>query len=167
MKAFTKAKGGLNLYELFEREYKECEKSLFLVAVGFLHNTEDAKDCVQEAVLSALKSFDALNNKVYFKTWLTRIVINKSKDYLKRQRYTEELTDNLNAFYNMPLEEMGIMDCVCKLPPKYSVYITLRFYNDMTYEEVSKTLRQPVSTVKYKTKKALNELKSLLEGDAK
>jgi len=34
------------LYELFEQKYKECEKSLFLVAFGYLHNTEDAKDCV-------------------------------------------------------------------------------------------------------------------------
>ena len=54
------------MYELFEREYKKCEKSLFLVAVGYLHNTEDAKDCVQEAVLSALKSFKTLNNKDFF-----------------------------------------------------------------------------------------------------
>ncbi len=155
------------MYELFEQQYKECEKSLFLVAFGYLHNTEDAKDCVQEAVLSALKSFNSLNNKEFFKTWLTRIVINKSKDYLKKQRFTEELTDNLNVFYDMPSDEIGIMDCICKLNPKLSIYITLRFYNDMTYDEVARTLKLPVSTVKYKTKKALNELKSLLEGDAK
>jgi len=155
------------LYELFEKEYKECEKSLFLVAIGFLHNTEDAKDCVQEAVLSALKSFDTLKNKEFFKTWLTRIVINKSKDYLKKQRFTEELTDNLNVFYNMPSDEIDIMDCICRLNPKSSIYITLRFYNDMTYDEVARTLKLPVSTVKYKTKKALGELKTFLEGDAK
>ena len=155
------------MYELFEQKYKECEKSLFLVSVGFLHNTEDAKDCVQEAVLSDLKSYNSLNNKEFFKTWLTRIVINKSKDYLKKQRFTEELTDNLNVFYDMPQDEIGIMDCICKLSPKSSIYITLRFYNDMTYDEVARTLKLPVSTVKYKTKKALNELKSLLEGDAK
>ncbi len=154
------------MYELFEQQYKECEKSLYLVAFGYLHNTEDAKDCVQEAVLSALKSFNSLNNKEFFKTWLTRIVINKSKDYLKKQRFTEELTDNLNVFYDMPSDEIGIMDCICKLGPKLSIYITLRFYNDMTYDEVARTLKLPVSTVKYKTKKALNELKSLLEGDA-
>lgn len=154
------------MYELFEQKYKECEKPLFLVAFGYLHNTEDAKDCVQEAVLSALKSFNSLNNKEYFKTWLTRIVINKSKDFLKKQRFTEELTDNLNVFYDMPQDEIGIMDCICKLAPKLSIYITLRFYNDMTYDEVARTLKLPVSTVKYKTKKALNELKSLLEGDA-
>ncbi len=154
------------MYELFEQKYKECEKSLFLVAFGYLHNTEDAKDCVQEAVLSALKSFDSLKNKEFFKTWITRIVINKSKDYLKKQRYTEELTDNLNVFYDIASDEIGIMDCICKLPLKSSIYITLRFYNDMTYEEVARTLKLPVSTVKYKTKKALNELKYFLEGDA-
>ena len=153
------------MYELFEQKYKECEKSLFLVAIGYLHNTDDAKDCVQEAVLSALKSFDTLKNKEYFKTWLTRIVINKSKDFIKRQRYSEELTDNLNVFYDMPLSEMEIMDCICKLNPKLTIYITLRFYNDMTYEEVAKTLKQPVSTVKYKTRKALSELKTIMEGD--
>ena len=128
------------MYELFEQKYKECEKSLFLVAFGYLHNTEDAKDCVGDAVLSALKSYNSLKNTQYFKTWITRIVINKCKDYLKKQRFTEELTDNINVFYNMPVEEMDIMDCILKLNPKLSVFITLRFYNDMTYEEVATTL---------------------------
>ena len=74
---------------------------MFLVAIGYLYNTEDAKDCVQKAVLSALKSYNTLRDKIYFKTWLTRIVIRKSKDYLKKQRFTEELTDKLNVFYDM------------------------------------------------------------------
>ncbi len=155
------------MYELFEQEYRNCEKSLFLIAIGYLHNTEDARDCMQEAVLSALKSFDKLRNKKYFKTWLTRIVINKSKDFIKKRRYTKELTDELNVFYDMPVEEMNIVDCICKMPPKTSVYITLRFYNEMTYEEMSRVLKQPVSTVKYKTKKALSELKKGLEGECK
>lgn len=153
------------MYELFEQKYRECEKSLFLVAIGYLHNTEDAKDCVQEAVLAALKSFDRLKNKQYFKTWITRIVINKSKDFKKKQRYSEQLTDTLNVFYEMPIEEMNIIDCICKLDSKLSVYITLRFYNDMTYDEISRALKQPVSTVKYKTGKALSELKKYLQGD--
>lgn len=153
------------MYELFEQKYKECEKSLFLVAIGYLHNTEEATDCVQDAVLSALKSFAGLKNKEYFKTWLTRIVINKCKDYLRKKRYTRELTDTTDVFYNMPLEELEIIDCICRLNPKSSIYITLRFYNDMTYEEMANTLKQPISTVKYKTKKALSELKKHLEGE--
>lgn len=153
------------MYELFEQKYIECEKSLFLVAIGYLHNTEDAKDCVQEATFVAWKSFNELKNKEYFKTWITRIVINKCKDYIKRQRYTDELTDSLNVFYNAPTEEFDIIDCICKLPPRLSIYITLRFYNEMTYDEMAQALKEPVSTVKYKTKKALLKLKEFLKGD--
>lgn len=153
------------MYELFESKYIECEKSLFLIAIGYLHNTEDAKDCVQEATLVAWKSFDELRNKEFFKTWITRILINKCKDYMKKQRYTEELTDSINVFYDTPTEEIAIIDCICKLPSKLSIYVTLRFYNDMTYDEVAKALKEPVSTVKYKTQKALVKLKEYLKGD--
>lgn len=153
------------MFELFEQKYKECERSLFLVALGYLHNTEDARDCVQEAAYSALKSYNRLKNPQYFKTWLTRIVINKSKDYLRQRRCTDELTDGLKVFYAMPTEETEIMDCIFRLEPSLTVYITLRFYNDMTYAEVARVLRQPVSTVKYRTKKALAELKIILKGE--
>lgn len=153
------------MYDLFEQKYKECEKSLFLVAIGFLHNTEDAKDCVQEAVFAAWKSFAKLQNPAFFKTWMTRIVINKCKDYLKQKRYTETLTDARQIFYELPTEDLFIMDCICKLPAKLAVYITLRFYHDMTYAQVASVLKQPISTVKYKTQKALLLLKTNLEGD--
>lgn len=153
------------MYELFGQKYKECEKSLFLVAAGYLHNTEDARDCVQEAVTSALKSFDKLKNKDFFKTWITRIVINKCKDFLRKKRCNERLDDTINIFCGLPMEELEILDCIAKMNPKLSVYITLRFYNDMTYEEAAKVLGKSVSTVKYNTKKALSELKKYLEGD--
>lgn len=153
------------MHELFEQEYGKYEKSLFLVAVGYLHNTEDAKDAVQEALLSAYQSFGKLKHPEYFKTWLTRIVINKSKDSLKKRRPTEALTDNLHVFYSLPTEDLEIMSALFKMNPKASVYITLRFYHDMTYEEAARALKEPVSTVKYRTKNALTELKNLLEGD--
>lgn len=149
----------------FEQMWRECEKSVFLVALGYLHDTEAAADCVQEAALSAFKGFGSLKNREYFKTWLTRIVINKSKNYLKRKRYAECLTDSVNAFCTVPEEETAVLDCVMRLKPNSARYITLRFYNDMTYETVARVLGQPVSTVKYKTKKALKELKMLLEGE--
>lgn len=151
--------------ELFEQEYKKYEKSLFLVAVAYLHNSEDAKDVLQEAALSAYKAMGELKNIEYFKTWLTRIVINKCKNFIKSRRYTEELTDNTNAFYNIRTDDMEMLDAICRMNPKLAIYITLKFYNDMTYDEMAKALMVPVSTVKHRTKSALNELKKLLEGD--
>ena len=46
-----------------------------------------------------------------------------------------------------------------------SLYITLKFYNDMTYDEMAKSLMLPVSTVKHRTKKALSELEKILKGE--
>lgn len=150
--------------ELFEQEFAKIEKSLYLVAVGYLHNTEDAKDAVSEAVIAAYQSYDKLRYPEYFKTWMTRIVINKCKNFLKHRHYTSELTDNGELFYDMPTKDFEIMDAICRLDKKYVPYITLRYYNDMTYEEVANLLKIPVSTVKYRTKTALLKLKSLLEG---
>lgn len=151
--------------KLFEQEYKKIEKSLFLTAIAYLHNTEDAKDALQEAALSAYQGFARLKNIEYFKTWLTRIVINKSIDFRKKQKYTVELTDNISVFYDMPESDVEILDAVCRLGSEWSVYISLRFYNGMTYEEAAKVLKQPVSTVKYRTNKAIKRLKNILEGD--
>lgn len=151
--------------ELFEREYKKIEKALFLTAISYLHNTEDAKDALQEAAISAYQGFGRLKNIEYFKTWMTRIVINKSIDIGRKQKYTVELTDNINVFYDMSESDMEILDAICSLGSELSVYISLRFYNGMTYEEAAKVLRLPVSTVKYRTKKAIKKLKNILEGD--
>lgn len=153
------------MQDFFEEEYKKHEKALFLVAFSYLHNTEDARDVLQEAAVAAWRSIDKLRQPEYFKTWLTRIVINKSKNFLKSKRPTEELSDSLNVFATVPAVELEIMDAVCRMDRTSAVYISLRFYNDMSYDQVAKALRQPVSTVKYRTSKALRELKTLLEGD--
>lgn len=149
----------------FEEEYKKHERALFLVALSYLHNTEDARDVLQEAAISAYRAIDKLREPEHFKTWLTRIVINKSKNFLKSKRPTEELRDDLDVFCTVPTEELEIMDVLCRMDPASSVYISLRFYNDMSYEEAARSLRQPVSTVKYRTARALREMKMLLEGD--
>lgn len=151
--------------ELFEQEFPKHEKSLFLVAVAYLHNTEDAKDAVQDAAIAAYQAIDSLKHREYFKTWLTRILINKCKNRLKARRNTEELTDTLEVFACIPTADLEIMDAICRMDKSLSIYITLRFYNEMNFDEVAKSLGQPVSTVKYRTKKALRELKNQLEGD--
>ena len=153
------------MHELFEQEYPKCEKSLFLVALSYLHNTEDARDVLQDAALAAYRSVDKLREPAYFKTWMTRIVINKSKNFLKARRHTEELRDDISLFSTVPETELEIVDAICRMKRESAVYISLRFYNDMNYNEVASALRQPVSTVKYRTRKALAELKNLLEGD--
>lgn len=120
---------------------------------------------MQEALISEWQSYESLRNKGYFKTWITRIVINKCKDHLRRAKYTCPFDDNAGLFYDMQTRDVELMDAICRLEPKFVPYITLRFYNDMTYEEVAKSLRITVSTAKYRTKTALRMLENILKGD--
>lgn len=85
---------------------------------------------------------------------------------LSSRHPTEELRDDIGVFCNVPDSELEILDAVCRMKRDRAIYISLRFYNDMNYDEVAKALKQPVSTVKYRTRKALDELRQLLEGDA-
>ena len=120
---------------------------------------------LQDAALAAYSSLHTLQHEEYFKTWLTRILINKCKNFLRAKRPTEELRDDIGIFCTVPEAELEIVDAICRMKRESALYISLRFYNDMNYAQVAKTMKQPVSTVKYRTRKALEELKSLLEGE--
>lgn len=155
----------MNTAEDFQRRFMEAEKSLYLVAIGYLHSTEDARDAVQDTAETAFRSFKGLRDKCYFKTWITRILINKCKDFIRKRRFTEELTDDCGIFSEIPVEDICLMDAICRLEPDQARLITLRYYGDMTYEEMARALKMPTATVKYKTKKALKNLKNLWEGE--
>ncbi len=149
--------------EEFRLGYARAEKSLYLIALGYLHSGEDARDAVQEAAEAAFRSYKKLRDGRYFKTWLTRILINKCKDFLRRRRFSAELTDDLGVFDSIPYEEINLMDAIYRLEPDEARLITLRFYGDMTYEETARTLKMPASTVKYRTQRVLEKLKEMLE----
>ncbi len=149
--------------EEFWNEYRKIEKDLFITAICYVHNTEDAKDCLSEAAICGYKGYGRLRRKEYFKTWLMRIVINKCKDFTRKRRYTEGLEDNLGVFYNFPWEDIEITEAICRLKREEALYISLKFYNDMTYEEMARLLKQPVSTVKYRTGRAIEKLKKIME----
>ena len=69
-KGFTNTEMGVfPLKLLFEQEFEKHQKALFLIALSYVHNTEDAKDIVQEAALSAFQAMDSLRYPEYFKTW--------------------------------------------------------------------------------------------------
>lgn len=72
--------------ELIER----CKLSLLGIARSILKNEDDVADAMQETVLNAFERLPQLRKPSYFKTWLTRILINNCYDLL-RQKRTEPL----------------------------------------------------------------------------
>ena len=151
----------------FENEYHSIERSLYLVAIGYLRNTEDAKDAVQETAITGYSSYQTLKDKNQFKRWMTKILINKCLDFLRKKRtqekYMDKIVDSANILCEIPTEEIEMMELIGRLPLKIRPYIILRFYHDLTYREVANILHVPEATAKSRTKLALTKLECLWE----
>lgn len=61
----------------FTEQVLEIEKSLYCVSRSILSNDEDCKDAIQNTILKAYKNLGNLREDCYFKTWITRILINE------------------------------------------------------------------------------------------
>lgn len=70
--------------DAFCRLMDQHMNGMYKIVRSYLHNNEDAADAIQDTILSCFKNLQSLQQNRYFKTWLTRILINKCKDILKK-----------------------------------------------------------------------------------
>ena len=71
----------------FTKQVLEAEASLYHVAHTLLVNEEDCADAIQNAILAAYDKLGDLKKDAYFKTWLTRILINECYRILRVDRH--------------------------------------------------------------------------------
>lgn len=76
--------------DAFETLLKAYLPMMYKVAFSYVKSDEDAADVVQESILSCYESLSQLRKPQYFKTWLIRIVINKSKDMFRQRGLSSE-----------------------------------------------------------------------------
>ena len=70
---------------------------MYKVAKSILNNNEDIADAIQETILSCYKNIEKLKEIKYFKTWMTRILINKCNALLKKNKKICCLPININV----------------------------------------------------------------------
>ena len=147
--------------EEFIRRVRGCERRLYRMAYTTLHNDADCEDAVQEALLKAWAKIHTLRETAYFETWLIRILINESRQILRKRRITEtELNENIP----MPeQDESSLNAAMLKLPEKQRITVELHHIEGYSVREVSKMLRIPEGTVKWRLKRAREQLKNELE----
>ncbi len=83
--------------KLFDRLYRDNQAKVYRLALALVGNEHDAEDITQEAFLRAFRSFHAFREESSFFTWIYRITINVSTDYLKHRTKIpiETLTEDL------------------------------------------------------------------------
>ena len=144
--------------EAFAASVQMRQDALFRVAFSILQNREDALDAVQEAVLRAWTALHRLKNEAFFGTWITRIVINVSRDMLKKRRHSFTL---LPAAPNMP----PVLAELCALPEKLRLPVVLHYIDGYSVSETAGILHLPMSTVRGRLARARKQLLLELTGE--
>lgn len=139
------------------------------MAFVYVQNEADAVDILQQAITKAFEHIESLKEPAYFKTWMTRIIINSCNTYLqKAQRIDvtnpDKLVDVQTFTYTYQEEELDLWAALQTLEEKYKTALLLRFYQDYTVPEIAKMLEQPVGTVKTNIRRGLQKLKEQLKG---
>lgn len=150
-------------YELMNKK----KSMLYKIAYSYVRNEEDALDIVSETFYKAYISIDKLKNPEYLNTWVTRILINCSMDFLKkhkRETICEDVQDKEENEDDLREDILDLKNAVYKLNYKYRTVIILKYFEDMSIPQISEVLSMPAGTVKTYIHKALSELKINLEG---
>lgn len=141
------------------------QNKLYRTAYGILGNSQDAYDALQDCILKAYLSIGSLRNDYYFKYWMNRILINSCNDIIRRKKkviYIEdsEIRGDSGEYDDSSLDMKIAMD---KLEQKYRLIISLRYYQDLSYEDIAETLNCPVGTVKSRLNYAIKKLRDTME----
>lgn len=123
-------------------------QSLYKTAWIYLKNDADVADAVQDTILSCFENIHTLKNPRYFKTWIVRILINKCTDI---HRSKENVADTDNIMESSSLESQ-YEHCEWKLlmntlDEKYSIVLSLHYYEQLSVREISKALGLKQNTV--------------------
>ncbi|MTK12139.1 MAG: sigma-70 family RNA polymerase sigma factor [Clostridiaceae bacterium] len=142
---------------------------LYKTAYSYTKNEEDALEIIQECTYRAMINIGKLKKPSYFKTWITRIVINCSLDLINKGNTICSLNDEEKIAVmdtNISLEEkLDLYNAIDLLRDNYKTVIILKYFNDMTIENISKVMEIPENTVKTYLKRAKDSLNKILRED--
>lgn len=155
--------------QAFEKIIMEVIDSLYRVAYGILQNEEDASDAISNATLKAYEKITTLKNQEYFKTWITRILINECNSIIKQKQkviYIDNYTESQNKTYEKDNEiTIDVKETMKKLDSNLNQIVILYYFEDLGIEEISSILEIPKGTVKSRLSRARQILaKQLING---
>jgi RNA polymerase sigma-70 factor (ECF subfamily) len=171
--------------ELFDLHYAAAGRFVFQLAPDFTR--EDAEEVCQEAFLSVIRNLDSFHGESQFQTWLFRIAANKARDFRERRNAAKRGGGLATVSLQVEDAETGLtLDPPADLPGPDEVLMSaeklglirealdglgepcreiveLRYFGDLSYEELSRTLELNPKTVSSRLSKCLDRLERLVQ----
>jgi RNA polymerase sigma-70 factor (ECF subfamily) len=156
------------------------ERPIYALAYRVIGREEDARDVCQETFLRAFRGLPGFKGEAKFSSWLYRIALNLSRDWIRRQRRapTVQLPEGADpsevAGERGPVESIEdlvsrrelsavVEEAMALLPEEQRTAIVLKEYHGMTFQEIADLQGCPLSTVKTRLYQGLTVLRRHLE----
>lgn len=141
----------------FEQIVREYSKPLYWHIRRFVYNHDDANDVLQNTFLKAWTNFEKFQGDAKISTWLTRIAINESIDFLRHKKFVASKTggdlsvaDMLMAdpYFDGSESEAKFHEAVAALPDVQRTVFQLRYFDNMKFSEIGEILNTSEGAIK-------------------
>lgn len=159
--------------EAFAQLFAQYHRLVYKTAYLMLGDAAEAEDALQEVFLKvhrALGRYDS--RKAALSTWLHRITVNHCLNVRRRRRVVLVPLDDIAtpasgaaSAYERIGDADAMMRALDRLSEKLRTAVILRYYLDLSHEEMARTLGVPVGTVKSRIAAALTALRRTFEND--
>lgn len=142
--------GDKQSFELLINEYKD-----YLYKLAFLHlkNEHDTIEVCQETIYKAIINIHKLRNPSYFKTWISKILLNNIHDFINERNKNIQYIELSNIVsqditYDNLEEKLDLYDALDLLDKKFKTPIILQYFHSMSIREIAELLDCNENTVK-------------------
>lgn len=152
----------------FERLVERYQRVLFTVALRMLGEYDAASDAAQTAFVKAYQKLDTFDPSRRFFSWIYRILINECLNARRDVRTYEEIPRDLIAAgtpadtFEIAERRNRVQAAILVLPIEYREVVVLRYFAELSYDEISDVLHVPAKTVKSRLHTAKARLATLL-----
>ncbi len=154
--------------QAFAMLMERYKRPVYHMVLKMVRNVDDAEDLTIEAFAKAFKNLHRFKKDYTFSTWLFRIATNNAIDFIRKKRLETmsldtSFTDDSGEAVQIDVEDKNlnpqeeaiksqkielIQLFVTKLPAKYQRLVKLRYFEELSYEEIAQELDAPLGTVK-------------------
>ncbi|MBQ2953376.1 MAG: RNA polymerase sigma factor [Clostridia bacterium] len=149
--------------DFFVQELEAHSGMLYRVACTLLHDDDACRDALQDAALKAWEKRHSLREKRFFRTWITRILINACYDTIRKRRRIVSLEEIREP--QTPPPDLTLSLALAKLPEKLRLPLVLCCSEGMSYQEAADALHVPVATVRGRIHRAKGMLRKELDAE--
>lgn len=159
--------GDESTFRLLLQRHKEKVRNIVFLTIG---ESDVIDDISQEVFITVYKNLKNFRFESQFTTWLYRITVNKSKDYLRKKNIRKIFVPIKEASGVQNYESVAekrdtskiVMDAISKLPNKLKVPLLLKDIEGFSYQEIAETTNCEIGTVKSRIFRAREGLKKIL-----